>query len=258
MTPSILLGNLSGGPSELAVLLFLIAATGTFVEYRTNYPTFVEFRDAPPINRIRFIALFAMVFFLAVLSKHTYQPTNLTRMVSGLGTVVGSFLDFPFSPVRMVLLMLPNETAPVIVHMVRAGAGLAYFFAMISVLVFFVVVRLNGWPVAHGAFNVWVNLPLFDPTAGRDVVERLNRDGWFNLLAGALLPFLVPAIVRVAELGLPAMNLSNPHVLTWTLAGWAFVPASMVMRGIALMRVAELIEEKRRRAYARADQMQAA
>jgi hypothetical protein len=30
---------------------------------------------------------------------------------------------------------------------------------------------------------------------------------------------------------------------------WAFLPTSMIMRGIALHRVADLVEEKRRRTY---------
>ena len=51
ITPSLLLGDLVSGPSETAVLLALIVAAVTFLEYRTNYPSFLEFRDAPPINR---------------------------------------------------------------------------------------------------------------------------------------------------------------------------------------------------------------
>lgn len=34
----------------------------------------------------------------------------------------------------------------------------------------------------------------------------------------------------------------------------AFLPASMIMRGLALHRVADLIEEKRRRTYAEAEE----
>ena len=33
---------------------------------------------------------------------------------------------------------------------------------------------------------------------------------------------------------------------------WAFVPANLMIRGIALYRVADIIEEKRRRTYAEA------
>ena len=37
------------------------------------------------------------------------------------------------------------------------------------------------------------------------------------------------------------------------MSAWAFLPASMIMRGIAMGRIAELIEEKRNRAYSEAE-----
>lgn len=257
-TPSLLLGSLASGPSEIAALLAIIAATATFLEYRSAYPSFVEFRDAPPINRLRFISVLAMVFVLSVICKHLYQPTALTGMFSGLSSIVGSALDFPYSPVRMVLLMLPSDVSPVLVHVVRSGAGVCYLIAVVTIGVFFLIMRVSGWPVGNGAFNVWVNLPLFDPTAGRDVVQRLQRDGRVNIIIGALLPFIIPAALTVTSNIFPPINVGNPHMVIWLLTAWAFLPASMVIRGIALFRISELIEEKRRRAYANADHMQTA
>ncbi len=257
-TPSLLLGSHSAGPSEIAALLAIIAATATFLEYRTAYPTFVEFRDAPPINRIRFVTLLTLVIVLSIISKHHYQPTNLTGVVSAISALVGSALDFPYSPVRMVVLMLPSDVSPLTVHLVRSGAGICYLIALLAVAVFFLVVRVGGWPISNGAFNVWVNLPLFDPTAGKDVVQRLQRDGRVNIILGALLPFLIPAVIQLSSAVIPPISLSNPHFMIWMVAGWAFLPVSMVIRGIALFRISELIEEKRRRTYASAENMQAA
>ncbi|MBO6775385.1 MAG: hypothetical protein JJ897_07750, partial [Marinibacterium sp.] len=179
-------------------------------------------------------------------------------MFSSLASVVGTALDFPYSPIRMVVLMLPSDVSPVLVQVVRSGAGISYLIAAVTIGVFFLLVRLSGWPVGNGAFNVWVNLPLFDPTAGRDVVQRLQRDGRVNMVIGALLPFIAPAAITITSNIYPPMNLGNPHVLIWLLTGWAFIPASMVIRGIALFRISELIEEKRRRAYANSDHMQTA
>ena len=48
------------------------------------------------------------------------------------------------------------------------------------------------------------------------------------------------------------ITMDNPQTLIWTMSAWAFLPASMIMRGIAMSRVADLIEEKRMRAYAEA------
>jgi hypothetical protein len=47
--------------------------------------------------------------------------------------------------------------------------------------------------------------------------------------------------------------LQNPQTQIWTIAAWAFLPASIIMRGVAMGKIADMIEEKRRRAYADAD-----
>lgn len=47
--------------------------------------------------------------------------------------------------------------------------------------------------------------------------------------------------------------MDDPQTLIWTISAWAFLPASMIMRGVAMGRVAEMIEEKRRRAYAQTE-----
>ncbi len=119
-------------------------------------------------------------------------------------------------------------------------------------LIFAALVRMHDWPVRRSAFNVWINLPLFDPTAGGDVICRLKRDARFNVALGFLLPFLIPAVMKAATAIADPITLGDPQTLIWTMTAWAFLPASLMMRGIALGRIAELIEEKRRRAYAQA------
>jgi hypothetical protein len=102
-----------------------------------------------------------------------------------------------------------------------------------------------GWPNTNNAFNVWVNLPTFEPTAGGDVVDRLERDARVNLAIGFLLPFLVPAMVALLTSGLPGGTLTSAQTLIWTIAAWAFLPASLLMRGVAMARVADMIRVKR-------------
>ena len=41
------------------------------------------------------------------------------------------------------------------------------------------------------------------------------------------------------------VTLDNPQTMIWIVAAWAFLPASLLMRGLALGRIAELIERKR-------------
>ena len=63
--PSMLLpAHVSPAP-EIVVLLAILAAALTFAEYNSSFPSYIEFRDAPPFNRMRFGALFATVLVLA-------------------------------------------------------------------------------------------------------------------------------------------------------------------------------------------------
>jgi hypothetical protein len=59
---------------------------------------------------------------------------------------------------------------------VRTAAGTAYLISLVSLALFVIVLKMAGWPSTKSAFNVWVNLPTFEPTAGGDVVDRLVRD----------------------------------------------------------------------------------
>ncbi|MBE1283741.1 MAG: hypothetical protein GJ676_10565 [Rhodobacteraceae bacterium] len=256
--PSILLPHYTIRSGEMVALMALLAALLTIAEYSSTFPSFVEFRDAPPINRMRFVSLFLIVLSLSLIAKHMYEPSNMTALFSGLGYLLGNLLDFPYSPVRLVLLVLPQNVPIEIVQTARAAAGVAYMFTLITVLSFQFSIRVLNWPIANGAFNVWVNLPLFDPTTGGDVVHRLHRDGRINVMLGCLLPFAIPAFVKLAADIVDPALLIPPHTMIWTIAAWAFLPASMLMRGMAMLRIADLIEEKRRKAYANSEAMQTA
>lgn len=249
-TPALVLPGLGTDSTQITVLVALLAAFLTFVEYNSNFPSIVEFRDAPPFNRLRFVALFCTVLTLAAIFKGQTDPTLLTTALTSIGTIIGNAIDFPYSPVRLVVLMLPADADPSLVSSVRTSAGIAYLVSLIAMTAFVILVRVLGWPARNGAFNVWVNLPLFDPTAGGDVLERLQRDARINIALGFLLPFIIPAVVKAAADLIDPITLENPQTIIWTLSAWAFLPASMIMRGIAMGRVAEMIEDKRRRTYA--------
>lgn len=252
MTPALILPGLASDSTQIVLLVALLAAVLTFVEYNSVFPSIVEFRDAAPFNRLRFASLFATVFLLSAILKGMSDPTLLTAALTSIGTIVGNAIDFPYSPVRMVVLMLPQDASYETVSFVRTSAGLAYVISLIAMTAFLILVRILNWPARSGAFNVWVNLPLFDPTAGGDVLERLQRDARINIALGFLLPFLVPAVVKLAADLIEPISLQNPQTLIWTISAWAFLPASIIMRGIAMGKIADMIEEKRKRTYAEA------
>ena len=249
-TPSVLLVNTSIDTTQIVVLVGLLAAAFTIVEYNSAYPSLVEFRDAPPFNRVRFFALYATVFALSVIARGEANPTTITLFFEAIGSRIGELIDFPYSPVRLVVLMMPEDADAALIDSVRTAAGLSYLVSILSLAIFVLILRGTGWPRQLGGFNVWTNLPTFDPTAGGDVVDRLNRDGQINLILGFLLPFIIPAFVKLASDMFNPISLANDHTLIWTMTAWAFLPASLLMRGIAMMRVAQMIADQRARAYA--------
>jgi len=249
-TPSLLLPGVSPDAKQIVALVAIFGAALTIFEYASAYPGLVEFRDAPPFNRIRFVSLFVTVLLLTLVSRGNADATTLTRFVQAVGTLIGIAIDFPYSPVRLVVLMLPQDVSPEHIILVRTAAGLAYLISLLTLAVFLIVLRLKNWPRSNGTFNVWINLPTFDPTAGKDVVQRLERDARFNVVLGFWLPFLTPIAVKGAASLFGSVTLEDPQTLIWTVSAWAFLPASLFMRGIALGKVARMIAEKRRKTYA--------
>ncbi|MCC0062823.1 MAG: hypothetical protein H6895_01890 [Defluviimonas sp.] len=246
-TPSLMLPGVSSDTTQIVALVALFAGALTFFEYVSTYPGLVEFRDAPPFNRMRFVSLFATVLLLSAIVRGQTDPSTLTNLIQTLGNHLGAAIDVPYSPVRLVVLMLPEDMSVQHLILVRTTAGIAYMISLLTLIFFVLVMRLLGWPNRMGKFNVWVNLPTFDPTTGGDVVDRLQRDARFNIALGFLLPFLVPAAVKAASVAFTPVTLESPQTLIWTMAAWAFLPASLFMRGIAMGRIASMIAEKRRR-----------
>lgn len=245
-TPSLMLPGVNTDTTQIVALIALFAAGLTFFEYASTYPGLVEFRDAPPFNRVRFLSLLATVVLLSTIVRDQTNPTTLTQFVVALGTQLGTVIDFPYSPVRLVLLLLPEGMPLADVALVRVCAGIAYLVSALTLIFFILSMRIIGWPSRMGTFNVWINLPTFDPTKGGDVVDRLRRDSRYNIALGFVLPFLIPAIMKVASLSFSAVTIDSPHTLVWTMTAWAFLPASLFMRGVAMGRVARMIADKRR------------
>jgi hypothetical protein len=243
--PSVILPGVGTDTRQIVALMALFAGTLVFVEYNAVYPSLVEFRDGAPFNRIRYLMLLAIILTLSVIAADHEEPTTVTRLFRAVAMLIGQALDFPYSPVRLATLMMGDTATAAQVLEVRTAAGTAYFLSILSLAVFVVVLKLAGWPSTKTAFNVWVNLPTFEPTAGGDVVDRLERDAHFNLAVGFLLPFLVPTLIALGTAGLPPQSLISAQTLTWTMAAWAFLPASLLMRGVAMGRIADMIRMKR-------------
>lgn len=248
-----MLPDASADTTQVVILVALLAFMLIFVEYASVYPSLLEFRFAPPFNRLRFLFTVLTVLSVTMIVRAAIDPGQAARGFAALGRIAALWLDVPYSPVRLMTLVLPVDASATLVATLRLSAALAYALSLVMVLVFFVQVQLRGWPARNGAFNVWINLPLFDPTGGGDVVARLKRDARLNFSLGFLLPFLLPAFAKAATNMMASTALGNPQTLVWTITIWAMFPAMLITRGLAMVRIADMIETKRRRAYAQAE-----
>ena len=249
-TPAIVLPGTGQSAQDIAMVFALVGAALTLFEYGSSHPGLVEFRFAPPFNRIRFISLFLTVLLLAILFRSEIGGGTVTMAVREAGEVIGTAMDFPFSPVRILTALLTNDGASPDTDVIRSAAAISYTVSLVSLAVFAILVRVLSWPLGNGSFNVWVNLPTFDPAAGFDVEERLIRDARVNIIFGFTLPFLVPLVAQLSSAYYEFTALSGNQTLIWMVAAWAFLPASLFMRGIAMGRIARLVRRKRDRLHA--------
>ncbi len=242
------------GPTSMPIvgMLALIAAIFTFTEYSAVSPNLIEFRDAPPFNRTRFVSLASTLFILSIIASAAHAQNTFSKLMAVIGFRLSELLDFPFSPVRLMVLMLPQDASNQLMVDVRVAAGNAYLISLVTLAFFVVYLRRSDWPNAGSHFNFYVNLPNFDPTSGSDVVERLQRSAQINMILGFLLPFLIPAVVKWMTSAFDVASLADPQVRIWTITAWAFLPMNLFMRGFAFMRVSDMIGEQRRRTYAEA------
>lgn len=245
LLPAMLLPGISQEVAQAVTLIALIAAAVIMAEYAAAYPGLIEFRDAKPYNRLRFSLLVVLVLTLTLLQRDV--SAGHASWLSGLALWLASAFDFNFSPMRLLIISLPQGLPVGHLVNVMASAALAFTMCFFGFLAFVVTMVLGYWPAKGSSFNVWINLPNFDPTKGVDVVQRLERDAQVNVLLGVILPFSLPVLLRLSSLLVQPITFETGLTLVWGLAFWAFIPFSLIMRGVAMYRVSQLIRAQRRR-----------
>lgn len=247
MAPALILPSIAVDTAEIVALVAIFAAVLTMIEYSSSYPSIVEFRDAPPFNRVRFLSLFITVVVIATICRGQHNPNHLSVFIEAVGVLIGKVLDFPMSPLRMMDYLFLKNATPAQVALVKTSAALAFLISLLSLSFFVIMLSISRWPKGLTGFNVWVNLPTFDPAASADVVGRLNRDAILNIAIGIFLTYLIPISLWGVSVVIKPIDMTSYHSLVWAVAAWAFLPASVFMRGIAMRRVADMIAERRRR-----------
>jgi hypothetical protein len=253
-TPSLLIPGTTQEGAQVVMVVALALGLFTAIEYGATYPALIEFRDAPPFNRVRILSLLVMLFVLSLVAGGANPDSSLLLVLNALGLLIGYALEFPWSPLLVVLNNLPGDASPVSALQVKVMAGLAVFIALTALVIFALLLRMQQWPNRSQAFNVWINLPTFDPTTGSDIVTRLIRDARVNIILGLSVTFVLPIIGMTAAAHVGLAVLYSPHAMVWGMALWMFLPLSMFMRGLAMARIADMIRERRARLIATLEQ----
>lgn len=248
LAPTALVQEPMASVADVALLAAIFAGMLIFVEYAAAAPAFLDFRAAPPVNRFRLAALALTTLALALAADGGDAGASaLARLLRAIGLLLGHATDVPGSPIRVVLLCLPEGIASIREQEVRAAAGLAYLVSLVVLTLFAIALRVWGWPLAPDRFNLWINLPNFPSGAGADVVRRLRRAGTINALLGIGAAYLAPPVAMWVGAGQGAMLPDGDLLLVWAIALWAFLPTMLFMRAIALRRLATMVALRLRR-----------
>ena len=245
--PAFLLPNTSRAAQEISLIIGAIAGAFTLFEYASSHPGLIDFRFAPPYNRIRFVTFFVQILSLVFLCRAVSGADSFSADILELADSAVALTMVPLSPVRVAVEVIASDGTEPYRDLLARAAAVSFIITFASFIFFAITLWLFRWPVGRDNFNLWVNLPTFEPSSGRDVERRLFRDGLANILLGIGMPFVIPVIASRAGGWFDPSVLQNYQPLIWGCTLWAFLPASLIIRGAALIKVGWLVKRARRR-----------
>lgn len=233
-------GELSG---NVVASLVPAAAAALFVllEYGARTPSLIDFRFAAPINRMRF-ALICAVLGAVTLCVATQGPNGAATPFAELA----SALDFRFSPARMAAESLARPAARGPDPEALAAAATALTASTLATLAALAAIGSGRWPRDPDRFNPWTNMPTFEPATGAEASVRLRRLGAQVVVTALALPIALLVVGRAATGLIDADAFLSPLTLTWSATIWAATPGLLVVRGVAILRLAKLAGQAER------------
>ncbi len=237
--PALVLPSDGGDGRAASLMLAAAAALVVVIEYGARVPSMADFRFAPPVNRLRF-ALVAAVLL------------SVTACLATPGAafpfaILGDALDFAYSPARMAADSFTRPSALGPDPMVQRAAATALAVSGLCTLVFAGWIRSGRWPADPLRFNPSTNLPTFEqpsgPAGGRETARRLRLLGWQVIVTAVALLFALLVLGRLAAEVLEPQALQSPLVVAWCATIWAAAPGALVLRGTAILRIARLSRE---------------
>lgn len=240
--PSLLLPSASQGAVEFALIIGGIIGIFTFFEYGSTAPGFVDFRYAPPYNRFRAFTIATQVIAVTLVCRAVELGLSEAAIVDW-ARQAAQMLDFKFSPVSMGIDAILTDSrfsdtsAILLVYSISAsfviGIGLTAIFALI--------LWVFPWPKDRENFNLWANLPTFQPKDGSNIPRRLRRDAYFNIILGAALIYALPLLPTFGIDWLTVDIFENSQAMVWAATLWVFIATSLIARAFAMLKIARIL-----------------
>jgi len=185
------------------------------------------------------------VISLTLLCRADYGILEFDGQIEDYAETAARIADFPLSPVHAVVGLVPEAAGAGFIRFVEYIAAMSLLASAVLMVFFGLLLWLIRWPVGRRDFNLWINLPTFSPGFAADAERRLFRDGLANIVIGILSLYIVPYA------SLPFIDLTSDDVQTnyqlvvWSGVLWGFVSGSLIIRGMAVLKVWRLVSAAR-------------
>jgi hypothetical protein len=158
---------------------------------------------------------------------------------------IGARFDFPLSPVAMAGAMLGDPASPLMTTVLRGAAALSFVTGLTGTLFFSLLFWVTPWPQGREQFNLWINLPTLETAYGAEVERRLFRLAFGMIVAGLGAPYALLSVASRAGGVFDPSALMDPVALVWGATLWAAAPMFLLLRGVAIAKIAWLIRRAR-------------
>lgn len=185
----------------------------------------------------------ALLLALSIVFRNAVHDTGNAIVVTDFARSVFAMWDFPGSPVRAFMGLAGPMTAESI-ELIGAAAAMALTITTISMGMFACCVAVFSWPLTRDSFNLWVNMPTFDNTSETEAQDALRQSAFISMVIGMTLPYIAPQAAYAFLGPLQPITTTNSLLFVWMIAIWCFIPATSILRAIALYKVAHLLSQE--------------